>query len=152
MAAQKPSLQEGINRAGSPMQLLWSQNPPPWLPENIEPEYAGWQAEQAAWHETVSISDVSHHMFDLYIDGPDATRLLSAVSANNYENFAVGQAKGRGRSIMLEITDKGREGYLKAASIVEQVDKSLAGGMTAAERQGTLAGLKVITDEGSPTR
>ena len=62
------------------------------------------------------------------------------------------QAKGRGRSIMLEITDKGREGYLKAASIVEQVDKSLAGGMTAAERQGTLAGLKFITDEGSPTR
>jgi DNA-binding MarR family transcriptional regulator len=62
------------------------------------------------------------------------------------------QAKGRGRSIMLEITDKGREGYLDAASIVEQVDKSLAGGMTAAERKGTLAGLKVIADEGSPTR
>jgi vanillate/3-O-methylgallate O-demethylase len=93
MAAQKPNLQEGINRAGSPMQLLWSQNPPPWLPENIEPEYADWKTEQAAWHETVSLSDVSHHMFDLYIDGPDATRLLSAVSANNYENFAVGQAK-----------------------------------------------------------
>ncbi len=93
MAAQKPSLQEGINLAGSPMQLLWSQNPPPWLPENIEPEYAGWKTEQAAWHETVTLSDVSHHMFDLYIGGPDATRLLSAVSANNYENFAVGQAK-----------------------------------------------------------
>jgi DNA-binding MarR family transcriptional regulator len=60
------------------------------------------------------------------------------------------QAKGRGRSIMLEITSKGREGYLEAASIVEQVDKSLTGGMTAAERQGTLAGLKVIADERDP--
>ena len=32
-------------------------------------------------------------MFDTVIEGPDATRLLQAVSANNYENFAVGQAK-----------------------------------------------------------
>ncbi len=32
-------------------------------------------------------------MFDLSIDGPDATKLLTAVSANNYQNFAIGQAK-----------------------------------------------------------
>jgi glycine cleavage system aminomethyltransferase T len=88
-----PSLQDGIEAAGSPMKLLWQQNPKPWNPENIEPEYAGWRAEQHAWHEGVSLSDVSHHMFDTFIDGPDATRLLSAVSANNYEKFAVGQAK-----------------------------------------------------------
>jgi vanillate/3-O-methylgallate O-demethylase len=93
MAAQKPSLQDGIDQAGSPVRLLWQQDPPPWLPENIDPEYAGWRQEQAAWHASVSLSDVSHHMFDLYIDGPDATRLLSAVSANDYEKFAIGQAK-----------------------------------------------------------
>ncbi|HXJ25029.1 MAG TPA: hypothetical protein VNH17_04995, partial [Streptosporangiaceae bacterium] len=93
MAAQKPSLQDGIDRAGSPVALLWQQNPAPWLPENIDPEYAGWRREQAAWHEAVSLSDVSHHMFDLYIEGPDATKLLAAVSANNYESFAIGQAK-----------------------------------------------------------
>ncbi|HEX3714555.1 MAG TPA: MarR family winged helix-turn-helix transcriptional regulator [Trebonia sp.] len=60
------------------------------------------------------------------------------------------EAKGRGRSIMLEITDKGRGGYLEAAAIVEQVDKALTGGMTAAERKGTLAGLKAVADEGPP--
>ena len=88
-----PSLQDGIDQAGSPMKLLWQQNPAPWNPEGVEPEYAGWRQEQAAWHEAASISDVSHHMFDTTIEGPDATRLLTAVSANNYENFAVGQAK-----------------------------------------------------------
>jgi vanillate/3-O-methylgallate O-demethylase len=31
-------------------------------------------------------------MRDLFISGPDATRLLSDYSANNYENFAVGRA------------------------------------------------------------
>ena len=93
MAAGGPSLQDGIDRAGSPVKLLWARDPAPWLPESIDPEYAGWRREQAAWHEAVSLSDVSHHMFDLYIEGPDATGLLSAVSANNYGNFAVGQAK-----------------------------------------------------------
>ena len=32
-------------------------------------------------------------MFDTVIAGPDATRLLAAVSGNNYESFTVGQAK-----------------------------------------------------------
>jgi vanillate/3-O-methylgallate O-demethylase len=68
-------------------------NPAPWNPEVVKPEYAGWRQEQAAWHQAASISDVSHHMFDTTIEGPDATQLLSAVSANNYEKFAVGQAK-----------------------------------------------------------
>jgi vanillate/3-O-methylgallate O-demethylase len=88
-----PSLQDGIDKAGSPMKLLWQQNPAPWNPEVVKPEYAGWRQEQAAWHEAASISDVSHHMFDTVVEGPDATRLLAEVSANNYENFAVGQAK-----------------------------------------------------------
>jgi glycine cleavage system aminomethyltransferase T len=91
--ASQPTLQDGIDKAGSPMKLLWRQNPAPWNPENIDPEYAGWREEQHAWHDAVSLSDVSHHMFDTFIEGPDATRLLSDVSANNYQNFAVGQAK-----------------------------------------------------------
>ena len=57
------------------------------------------------------------------------------------------QARGRGRSILLEITDKGRDGYLEAARIVEQVDQSLTGGLTATERRGTVAGLKSVVDE-----
>ena len=57
---------------------------------------------------------------------------------------AESQAKGRGRAILLEITDKGRDGYLRAARIVEQVDASLTSGMTAAERRAALSGLKRI--------
>ena len=88
-----PSLQDGIDQAGSPVALLWKPGSAPWTPEMIEPEYAGWRLEQAAWHDGVSISDLSHHMSDTFIAGQEATRLLAAVSANNYENFAVGQAK-----------------------------------------------------------
>jgi DNA-binding MarR family transcriptional regulator len=60
------------------------------------------------------------------------------------------QAKGRGRSILLEITDKGRDGYLKAAGVVEQVDKAMTSGLTHAERDAALVALKVVTDTAGP--
>ena len=60
------------------------------------------------------------------------------------------QARGRGRSILLEITDKGRDGYLKAARVVEQVDKALTSGLAPAERDAALAALKVVTDTAGP--
>jgi glycine cleavage system aminomethyltransferase T len=88
-----PSLQEGIDRAGSALNLLWKPDAPPWKPPVVPAEFVGWRVEQTAAFETVALSNLSHHMRDLFISGPDATRLLSDYSANNYENFAVGQAK-----------------------------------------------------------
>jgi vanillate/3-O-methylgallate O-demethylase len=145
MAAQKPSLQDGIDQAGSPMRLLWQQDPAPWLPENIEPEYAGWKKEQAAWHEGVSLSDVSHHMFDLYIEGSDATRLLADVSANNYEKFAIGQAK--------QFVPVTRNGDIVTDGILlrEAENKYVLSGIPAAQHwvryHGEKGGYDVVFDE-----
>ncbi len=88
-----PSLQDGIDKAGSPIRLLWKPNAEPWTPEVVEREYAGWRQEQAAWHEGVALLNLSHHMYDMWIEGPDATRVLAEYGANNFEKFAVGQAK-----------------------------------------------------------
>ena len=88
-----PSLQDGINQAGSPIKLLWVPSTPTNTVPTVPPEFAGWRKEQAAWLNGVAFSDLSHHMSNLFIEGPDAMRLLAAVSANNFENFVVGQAK-----------------------------------------------------------
>jgi vanillate/3-O-methylgallate O-demethylase len=88
-----PSLQDGIDQAGSPIRLLWKTDPAPWTPPLVEPEYVGWRQEQAAWQNTVAIMDLSYHMWDTYIEGPGATRMLRDLSANNYEKFAINQAK-----------------------------------------------------------
>ncbi|MGW0580231.1 aminomethyl transferase family protein [Streptomyces sp. NPDC002920] len=88
-----PSLQNAIDKAGSAMKLLWQPNAEPWLPEVVAREYAGWRQEQAAWHEGVALLNLSHHMYDLWIEGPDATRVLADHGANNFEKFAIGQAK-----------------------------------------------------------
>ncbi|MDT3442809.1 aminomethyl transferase family protein [Pseudofrankia sp. BMG5.37] len=118
-----PSLQDGIDRAGSPLRLLWKPGAAPWTPEVVEREYLGWRQEQAAWHDGVAISDLSHHMYDMVIEGPDATRLLAAVSANNYETFAIGQAK--------QIIPVTAEGYIVTDGIL----------LRRAEQRYTLSGI-----------
>ncbi|MGW2288798.1 aminomethyl transferase family protein [Streptomyces phaeochromogenes] len=87
------SLQDGIDKAGSPVKLLWKPGAAPWTPEVIEREYAGWRQEQAAWHKGVALLNLSHHMYDMWIEGRDSTRLLADHGANDFENFAIGQAK-----------------------------------------------------------
>jgi len=88
-----PSLQDGIDKAGSPMRLLWKPNPPTQTVPVVQPEFEGWAKEQHAYEGGVILYDLCHHMNDLFIDGPDAMKLLMAVSANDYEKFALGQAK-----------------------------------------------------------
>lgn len=88
-----PSLQDGIDRAGSAVNLRWTDSPRPWTPPVVEPEYSGWRTEQAAWKDGVALMDLSYHMWDTFVTGSDATRMLSELTANNYENFAVDQAK-----------------------------------------------------------
>jgi len=88
-----PSVQDGIDKAGSAVNLLWKPGTPPWAVPVVDPEYAGWGEEQEAWRSGVALFDLSYHMFDTFFEGPDITRLLQDVSANNYENFAINQAK-----------------------------------------------------------
>jgi vanillate/3-O-methylgallate O-demethylase len=97
------NLQEAIDQAGSPVRLLWKPNVAPWLPPVLEDEYVGWPEEQSAPYETVAFSDQSHHMSDLFIEGPDATRMLSELSPNDYDNFAIGQAKQ-----FIAVTERGQ--------------------------------------------
>lgn len=88
-----PSLQDGIDKAGSPIRLLWKPNPPVQTVPVVQPEFIGWREEQSAWRDGVVLYDLCHHMNDLFLEGPDATRLLTSVSANDFEKFEIGQAK-----------------------------------------------------------
>ncbi|MFF2487176.1 aminomethyl transferase family protein [Microbacterium sp. NPDC058062] len=93
MAWEFVSLQQGIDEAGSAIRLLWKPGSDPWKPPVVDDEYAGWGVEQTAWRTDVTLSDLSFHMSDTFLRGPDARRLLGEVSANNVENFEIGQAK-----------------------------------------------------------
>lgn len=88
-----PKLAGALQQAGSAVNLLWKPNSPAEVVPVVPAEFAGWRTEQRAWEDAVALLDLSHHMANILVEGPDATRLLSYCSANNYERFAVGQAK-----------------------------------------------------------
>src|SRR5262249_29775566 len=49
--------------------------------------------EQRSWRETCALFDQSHHMTDLYVEGPEALQLFSDLGVNSFKNFKVNQAK-----------------------------------------------------------
>src|SRR5262249_37080994 len=96
------TLQDALDKTGSAVGLLWKPGTPFIEVPRVPREFTGWAREQRAWEEGVALLELSHHMTDLCIEGPDAVRLLSAVSANNYQNFAIGQAKQ-----LITVSDEG---------------------------------------------
>jgi vanillate/3-O-methylgallate O-demethylase len=86
------SLAAALDRAGSPVELLRNLTFPP-ITFPVKPEFTNWRSEQRAWVETCALLDQSHHMTDLFIEGPDALRLLSAVGVNTFADFGVNRAK-----------------------------------------------------------
>jgi vanillate/3-O-methylgallate O-demethylase len=85
---------EGLLKAvGNPVQLLRNSQIGPYAFPVVKPEFSNWRDEQRAWKETCALLDQSHHMTDLYVEGPDALKLLSELGVNSFKNFRVNQAK-----------------------------------------------------------
>jgi vanillate/3-O-methylgallate O-demethylase len=76
----------------NPVELLRNAQIGPYAFPGV-PEYTNWRDEQRAWRETCVLFEQSHHMTNLYVEGPDALRLLSDFGVNSFENFEVNKAK-----------------------------------------------------------
>jgi vanillate/3-O-methylgallate O-demethylase len=87
------SLEDAIRAAGSPVDLARNSQIGPYVYPKVPAEFSNWRDEQVAWRETSALFDQSHHMTDLYIEGPDVIRLLSDLGVNSFANFAVNKAK-----------------------------------------------------------
>ena len=59
----------------------------------VPPEFTNWRDEQLAWRETCVLYDQSHHMVDIFVEGPDALKMLSYLTINSFKNFTVNKAK-----------------------------------------------------------
>jgi vanillate/3-O-methylgallate O-demethylase len=87
------SLEEALQTAGNPVDLLRNSQIGPYAFPVVRSEFTNWRDEQRAWRETCALFDQSHHMTDLYIEGPDALKLLSDLAVNSFTTFKVDQAK-----------------------------------------------------------
>src|ERR1700752_1738751 len=87
------SLADAVQAAGNPVELLRNSQIGPYAFPVVRHEFTNWRDEQRSWRETCALFDQSHHMSDLYIEGPDAVKLLSDLGVNSFKNFKVNQAK-----------------------------------------------------------
>ncbi len=87
------SLEDVLQTVESPVSLVRNSQIGPYVYPKVPSEFSNWHDEQHAWRETSCLFDQSHHMTDLYIDGPDALLLLSDLGVNSFATFATGKAK-----------------------------------------------------------
>src|SRR5688572_22462583 len=87
------SLEDLLQSAGSPVDLARNSQIGPYVYPKVPSEFTNWRDEQVAWRETCALFDQSHHMTDLYVEGPDVLKLFSALGVNTFETFQVNKAK-----------------------------------------------------------
>jgi vanillate/3-O-methylgallate O-demethylase len=89
----KQSLEDVLQTAGNPVDMLRNSQIGAYVYPVVPPEFTNWRDEQLAWRQTCVLYDQSHHMVDLFVEGPDAFKLLSYLTVNSFKNFKVNKAK-----------------------------------------------------------
>jgi glycine cleavage system aminomethyltransferase T len=87
------NLEQLLRTVKSPVDMLRNSQIGPYAFPVVRHEFTNWRDEQRSWRHTCALFDQSHHMTDLYIEGPDAIRLLSTLGVNSVKGFKVDQAK-----------------------------------------------------------
>ena len=70
------NLEEAIARLKNPVKMLRNSQIGPYAFPVVPSEFTNWRDEQRSWRETCALFDQSHHMTDLYVEGPDALKVL----------------------------------------------------------------------------
>jgi len=87
------SLEDVLQSSGNIAQMLRNSQIGAYIYPVVAAEFSNWRDEQRAWRETCVLFDQSHHMVNLYVEGPDAAKLLSYLGINTFNNFSVDKAK-----------------------------------------------------------
>jgi len=87
------NLEEKLRAVGNPADMLRNSQIGAYVYPVVPTEFTNWRDEQRAWRETCVLFDQSHHMVDIYVEGPDALKMLSHLAVNSFAKFPVDRAK-----------------------------------------------------------
>ena len=87
------NLEEAIQASGNIVKMLRNSQIGAYVYPVVAPEFTNWRDEQRGWRETCVLYDQTHHMVNLFIQGPDALKLLSHLGTNSFKNFSINKAK-----------------------------------------------------------
>lgn len=107
---------EDLLQTVNPVDMLRNSNAGIYVYPVVPTEFSNWRTEQEAWTKTCVLYDQSHHMANLFIKGPDALRMLSALGVNSFQNFPVNRAK--------QYIPVGHDGYVIGDGILFHLDEN----------------------------
>ncbi len=84
---------EDLLQQNNPVEMLRNSQAGAYIYPVVPYEFNNWRDEQRAWRETAVLFDQSHHMVDLFVEGPDTFEFLSTLTINSFKGFTVGKAK-----------------------------------------------------------
>jgi vanillate/3-O-methylgallate O-demethylase len=90
---REQSLEDLLQTVGNAVTMLRNSQIGAYVYPVVPAEYSNWRDEQRAWRETAVVFDQSHHMANVYVEGPDALKLISTLATNSFANFPVNRAK-----------------------------------------------------------
>lgn len=89
----KESLETKLQKADNPVDMLRNSQIGAYVYPVVPPEFSNWRDEQQAWRKTCVLYDQSHHMADIFVEGPDALKMLSYLTINSFKDFTIDKAK-----------------------------------------------------------
>jgi len=87
------NLEQVLQAAGNPVTLLRNSRIGAYVYPVVPAEFSNWRDEQRAWRESAVLFDQSHHMAELLVTGPDATKMLHYLASNSFKGFTPDKAK-----------------------------------------------------------
>ena len=87
------NLEDVLQSVDNPVDMLRHSQIGAYIYPVVPPEFSNWRDEQLAWRKTCVLFDQSHHMVDMFVEGPDAFKLLNYLTINSFKNFTVDKAK-----------------------------------------------------------
>jgi vanillate/3-O-methylgallate O-demethylase len=87
------NLESVLKAAGNTVEHLRNSKIGAYVYPVVAPEFSNWRSEQAAWRNAAVLFDQTHHMVDLFIEGPDALKLIERLAINSMKGFVPNKAK-----------------------------------------------------------
>ena len=87
------NLESVLKAAGNTVEHLRNSQIGAYVYPVVAPEFSNWRSEQAAWRNAAVLFDQTHHMVDLFVEGPDALKLIERLAINSMKGFVPNKAK-----------------------------------------------------------
>jgi vanillate/3-O-methylgallate O-demethylase len=87
------NLESVLKAAGNTVEHLRNSQIGAYIYPVVAPEFSNWRDEQAAWRNAAVLFDQTHHMVDLFIEGPDALKFIESLAINSMKGFVPNKAK-----------------------------------------------------------